>query len=294
MSSNSTLPETVQSPYGYVPTEAVCIVFIALFAISGVLHLGEAIKWRTWWMIPTMVLANVGEVIGWSGRLWSSRNPPLLDPFLMQISSTIISPSFMSAANFTILGLIIKKVGSQYSWLTPRWYLIIFVTFDVVSLVVQAIGGAKASGLASRHEDADPGAKIMLYGIIAQMIAIVIYSLLGAEFITRFILNKPVRAIPAKDGSFESFDEKANGRSALDKGTKLMLIGLVINTVFMLVRSSYRTAELLDGWSGSIITNQALFNWLDGMPITVCTYTFNVLHPGYLLLKASKLDNYSA
>jgi hypothetical protein len=45
----------------------------------------------------------------------------------------------------------------------------------------------------------------------------------------------------------------------------------------------YRTIELNDGWTGKIITNQLLFNVLDGMPITVATYTFNILHPGYLL-----------
>ena len=119
--SNSTVVPPVHSPYGYVPTESITIVFIVLFGLSGILHLGEAIKWHTWWMIPSMVIGCIGEVIGWSGRLWSSRNPSLLDPFLMQIVTTIISPSFMSAANFTILGLIIKRLGTHYSWLTPRW-----------------------------------------------------------------------------------------------------------------------------------------------------------------------------
>lgn len=45
----------------------------------------------------------------------------------------------------------------------------------------------------------------------------------------------------------------------------------------------YRTIELNDGWNGPIITNQALFNWLDGTQITLATFTLNLLHPGYLL-----------
>jgi hypothetical protein len=103
-----------------VPTQWVCIVFIVLFAISGLLHTGQLIKWRTWWML-VMAVGCLGEVIGWSGRLWSSKSPDLLNPFLMQITTTIISPSFMSAANFTILGAIIRRFGPKYSWLTPRW-----------------------------------------------------------------------------------------------------------------------------------------------------------------------------
>jgi hypothetical protein len=123
MPSNSTTSghKHDNGPYGYVPTEGVCITFIILFAISALLHTGQALKWRTRWMIPSMALGCTGEVIGWSGRLWSSQNPTLLNPFLMQITTTIISPSFMSAANFTILGFIIKRIGPQYSWLTARW-----------------------------------------------------------------------------------------------------------------------------------------------------------------------------
>lgn len=75
----------------------------------------------------------------------------------------------MSAANFTILGYIIRRIGYQYSWLTPKWYLIVFITLDLASLVVQAIGGASASQAAENHENADHGGHIMLYGIVLQM-----------------------------------------------------------------------------------------------------------------------------
>ena len=122
---NYTVPPDAQhgpgSPYGYYPTASVCITFIVLFGLSAFLHTVEAIIWRTWFMLPTMVMGCIGECIGWAGRYWSSQNPRLMDPFLMQISCTIISPTFMSAANFTILGLIIKRLGTQYSWLTPGW-----------------------------------------------------------------------------------------------------------------------------------------------------------------------------
>ena len=74
-------------------------------------------------MLPTAVLANIIEIMGWGARLWSSKNPPLLDPFLMQyaascpvfpalsepgfshrISTTIMAPTPLVAANFVILG----------------------------------------------------------------------------------------------------------------------------------------------------------------------------------------------
>jgi hypothetical protein len=108
-------------PYGYVPTEWVCIVFLLLFAFSGIGHAYQGFRWKTWFMIPTMAFGCFGEVIGWAARLWSSYKPLKLNPYIIQTTATIIAPSFMSAANFTILGLIIKEIGSHYSRLTPRW-----------------------------------------------------------------------------------------------------------------------------------------------------------------------------
>jgi hypothetical protein len=49
-----------------------------------VVHIGQALYFKNWWLFPTIVLAVAGEVVGWTGRLWSSQNPGLLTPFLMQ------------------------------------------------------------------------------------------------------------------------------------------------------------------------------------------------------------------
>lgn len=47
--------------------------------------------------------------------------------------------------------------------------LIIFIALDLAALTVQSIGGARASQAAENNEDADPGGRIMLGGIILQM-----------------------------------------------------------------------------------------------------------------------------
>ena len=49
-----------------------------------VLHFGQAIHRRAWFLLPTAVLAGIGEMIGWGGRLWSSYEPLADDPYMMQ------------------------------------------------------------------------------------------------------------------------------------------------------------------------------------------------------------------
>lgn len=72
------------SPYNYIPSESVAIIFLVLFGLSTALHTGQAVYYKMWWLFPTAILAGGTECIGWAGRLWSSISPSYGDPFLMQ------------------------------------------------------------------------------------------------------------------------------------------------------------------------------------------------------------------
>ena len=74
----------LSTPYGYTPTTWICILFVALYSLTTLVHLAQAIRSRMWWMIPTAVLCGLTEIIGWSGRLWSSYDVDNMDPYLMQ------------------------------------------------------------------------------------------------------------------------------------------------------------------------------------------------------------------
>ncbi|KAF9238966.1 RTA1 like protein-domain-containing protein [Melanogaster broomeanus] len=139
--------ETVDTdigPYDYVPTRWVCITFISLFAISTAAHAVQATWFRIWWLFPTAVFCGVSELVGWGARLYSSGDPSALTPFEIQISATIIAPTPLIAVNFIILEFIIKTLGARYSRLSPRMYMVLFLTIDVISLSIQGAGGGIA------------------------------------------------------------------------------------------------------------------------------------------------------
>ncbi|KAG8773588.1 hypothetical protein FRC12_002452 [Ceratobasidium sp. 428] len=265
--------EVKGSLYGYVPTRWICILFVVLFSVSTSVHIGQATWSRQWWLFPTIVAGGVLEILGWAGRLSSSSKPGLLNPFLMQICCTIIAPSFMTAASFIILGKVIHVLGHQYSRLSPKLYTIVFVICDLVALVIQAVGGARASVAVQTRGDPEKGARIMVAGIIFQLAAITVYTLLAAEFLLRYHFDRPVRRR----------EQTSESKARLDTRLSFMVLGLFISTLFIYIRSIYRTVELLDGWTGPIITNQLYFNVLDGMPIVVAMFAINFFHPGYLL-----------
>ena len=48
------------------------ILFTALFGLTTLLHLYQGISTRRWFMLCTVWICSVTELLGWAGRLWSS------------------------------------------------------------------------------------------------------------------------------------------------------------------------------------------------------------------------------
>ncbi|KAF8990477.1 RTA1-domain-containing protein [Cyathus striatus] len=282
-----------ESPYHYTPTQYVTIIMISLFAISTVVHTVQAIRYRLWWMLPTACLCGIAEIIGWSARLWSSINSLLSTPFTIQITTTIIAPTPLVAANFIILGRLISQVGPQYSRLSPKWYTIIFCSCDIIALVLQGVGGGMASA-ADTSEKAEKGGHVMLGGIFLQLIAIIVYAGLGTEFMARYLRNKPFK-VTSYTYNMES-GRLIPARGEWTGRLCIMSFGLAFSTTCLFIRAVYRTAELVNGWSGRIISTEVYFNVLDGAMVILAIYTLNFAHPGFLLRGSgfNKLSNENA
>ncbi|PPQ80666.1 hypothetical protein CVT25_001628, partial [Psilocybe cyanescens] len=101
----------------------------------------------------------------------------------------------------------------------------------------------------------------------------------STEFFVRYYKNAPIqeRGIPAQKLN------KNDVHGRLTPNIKWMLDGLLLSTVFFLVRSVYRVVELSDGWDGIVMRTQIYFNIMDGLMIALAMFTVNVFHPGRLL-----------
>ncbi|KAI9433917.1 RTA1-domain-containing protein [Lactarius indigo] len=143
----------------YVPTEWVCIMFITLFAISTTLHIAQAVRSRLWWLFQTAVLSGIAEILGRSGRLWSSPESFATHaiPYAgNRVSALIMAPTFLIATNFMVLGKINQVARPAILPHVPK--------VDIVALIVQAIGDGIASGT-----QLDLGGHIALGGIVLQL-----------------------------------------------------------------------------------------------------------------------------
>jgi hypothetical protein len=178
-----------------------------------------------------------------------------------------IGPAFLSAAVYLCLARIVVVYGEDLSRFSPRFYTLTFITFDFIALLLQAAGGAIASGATTASSD-KMGINIMVAGVGWQVASLGIFAILCAEYGRRVYCSSesqrnPDFALLRKTFRFKAF---------------LWTLGLATLAIF--VRSVFRCAELRAGFHGKLANQQITFMVLEGAMIVSASILLTVFHPG--------------
>jgi hypothetical protein len=90
------------------------------------------------------------EIVGYIARIAMHSNPFLKSNFLMYLVTLTIAPALLSAAIYLCLARIVVVYGEDRSRFLPRTYSCLFCASDFLALLLQAVGGAIASGASSQ------------------------------------------------------------------------------------------------------------------------------------------------
>ncbi|KAJ5345165.1 hypothetical protein N7452_003169 [Penicillium brevicompactum] len=252
----------------YQPNLAGNTFFIAVFAVLLVCQIGTGIVFRAWTFMVPMVAGLILEVIGYLGRVLLHNNPFDFNYFLMYLICLTIAPAFFTAGIYLCLGRIIAVYGEEYSRLKPRTYVYIFVTCDLISLILQAAGGAVTS-IADEQSLQDTGVNIMIAGLVFQVASIIVFCILVIEY--------GVRVVRGKRATSEKRQVSWRRRS--------FLIGLATAVLTILIRSTFRVAELQGGFSSSLANDEIALMILEGAMISIACICLTALHPALLVGK---------
>lgn len=280
------------------------IVFTAIFFyITGML-----VKSRYHWYNITFFCGFGLEFAGFLGRVLSFMDNTDMNYFLLQFVSLTIAPAFIMAGIYFLFAQCVVIHGRQFSVLKPMWYSYFFIGCDVLSLVIQAGGGAAASIATNNHEDTKPGTNTMIAGIVFQVVAMTVFLTFWFEFLRRLYFRKSnVEGLPAdymdhplaKPSVGNFFKMLFHGKAAREykllyrepvynpkfesiRSRKLvpyLPLGLSIGVVTVYIRCIYRVVELAQGFSGYLITHEVFLMTLDALMIAICGLIFVPLHP---------------
>ncbi|KAI9726216.1 MAG: hypothetical protein M1828_001890 [Chrysothrix sp. TS-e1954] len=210
----------------------------------------------------------------------------LLSPFLLYLIPLTIGPAFLSAAIYVTLGRTVVVYGSHYSRFQPQTYTYVFVSFDFVALVLQAVGGSLCS-VADNPDLLNKGINIMIAGLAFQ-----VFSLLCFIVTSVFFLTAVRRSGMAPNPKFTQLQNSFKFRVAFQIGelhespTTPMRrltrnIAIAIATLAIFIRCVYRVAELQGGFDSSLANNETIFDVLEGPMIMIASLALTVYHPGY-------------
>ncbi|KAJ5182594.1 hypothetical protein N7492_000210 [Penicillium capsulatum] len=263
----------------YQPSVPANALFLGLFAAMIVGQIGLGFKFRTWSYMVPMLAGLVLEVLGYLGRIMVHNDPFSFDAFLLYLICLTIAPAFFTAGIYLCLGRIVAVYGTEYSRLKPRTYTYIFVSCDIISLILQAAGGAITS-IADDKPTSDMGINVMIAGLIFQVVSLAGFMVLTVEYGIR--VRRGRRASVAPRPLRENWKHKA------------FLWGLATATVTIFVRSIFRVAELQGGFHSDLANNEVDLMILESAMVSIAGICLTVLHPAMLVGKKWKVKEWDS
>lgn len=118
-----------------------------------------------------------------------SRNPFNNNDFLIYLVLLTIAPALLTAAIYLCLARIVIVYGEGLSRFRPRTYTLIFCACDLLSLILQALGGAIAS-TSNTVSGKNLGKNIMVGGLAFQVASLTLFAICCTEFGLRVRQNR--------------------------------------------------------------------------------------------------------
>ncbi|ODQ65831.1 RTA1-domain-containing protein [Nadsonia fulvescens var. elongata DSM 6958] len=279
---NQTIPtrylsEEGQNPYGYVPNFGLNLAALICFAIIWLIQTALGAWYQQWWFGISWFIGCGLETGGYISRVVSHDDVTAINPFLVQIICLTLGPAFMMGGVYYIFGKLVIIWGEQYSKLKPMWYSILFIICDVISIVLQAIGGGMAAVAVQNRKDTKPGTHIMVGGLAFQVASMCVFIFLISD--TLWKVYRAKKQNPDKENIFNP--QYANIRQS--KFFKPLIIAIICSIIAVFTRCVYRVVELAEGWSGYLISHEGYFLVLDALMMIIGGGFLSVIHPGYVL-----------
>jgi hypothetical protein len=178
-----------------------------------------------------------------------------------------VSPASAYVLHYQHADLQLYSIGylsPKHSRFAPKWFIWTFIPFDIVSLILQAIGGAMSS---TSDGASSAGVNIALAGLCIQVITLFVFCVLVVDYLIRS------RSVWMK--------------AQLPTRFKVFCSALALATILILIRCAYRIYELSEGYSrdSTALRDEGLFIGLESVLVS-CSASM------VFLLMDSQYDHY--
>ena len=192
----------------------------------------------------------------------------------MQSTLLLVGPALYAASIYMELGRIIYRVKAvKLAIIRVTWMTKIFVAGDLLSFLMQASGEphhklethpllTKTGAGIMVSSSKNIGEDIILGGLFIQI------SFFGLFLISALVFQSRLARRPTS----ESVDDNTPWQRHM--------FALHFSSLLILIRSSFRVAEYIQGSDGFLLRNEVFVYVYDGFLMLFVTVVFLVIHPG--------------
>ncbi|CAI6094746.1 hypothetical protein V2G26_007688 [Clonostachys chloroleuca] len=268
------------SHYLYTPSAVLAGVVAGLYGVSFLVTLVQIIRKRSWvWLI--MLLAIAMEVVGFATRVVSANNVQEKTPYVVQFALVILAPVLMAGVIYVVFSRIVfwavppEHRTMRMIWVPPRFITLIFVGFDIISLLLQLCAAVLIAGTdptdSNAKDKVNLGKNLGLAGVSVQLFGFGLFSVAAVRF------HFTSRQLSS------DYASKNETRWNMTKHYSTLLYVVNASCLLILIRSIFRMIEFAQGKSGT--TQQA--EWyqyvFDTLPIFIVCVIYNIWFPGSYL-----------
>ena len=258
--------------YGYIPSQVLSLLAIALFAAFFFVHTYQVVHYRFWSFIP-VTAACLMEIVGYLNRYLSYHKDPYNKIyFIIAYFFIVVAPVLISASIYVCLTKLIRWASKhdlsgrhQDAILKPKALLWFFVSADVITTLIQVTGAGLIGSKTSKQESPKSANDILLAGLAIQTFCFTVFLVLFTRFIFKSVSYGPYL-----------------------QRQRAFVIALAASSVLVLLRTIFRLVETAQGVFGFLSSHEAFFGTLEFAPIILAVGILAVWHPARWLREESK------
>ncbi|KAJ0306643.1 hypothetical protein COL516b_004436 [Colletotrichum fioriniae] len=258
------------SRIGFLPNLGGNAFMVTWFGIILVAQVVLAIRYKTWSYLVGQACGLVLEVVGYVQRIRLRDDPFDNQTFIVYIVTVTIAPAFLCYTIYLCFGRIVLIYGPHVSLMPHRTYTIIFVTLDIICLILQAGGAAWSQTDGLNPQDLDRALNLLRAGLGLQCASLGLFVLLSLDMGIRVLRNR------------STWDTRYAHVRQHRAFTYFLMVSFAA-AVLILARSAFRVEELRNGFNAAGDNAEVLFMVLEGAMIGLTVLLQTIFHPGYIL-----------
>ncbi|OJD31920.1 rta1 domain protein [Diplodia corticola] len=249
----------------YAPSKAAPVVFIILFLVSGLVHLYQCFRYKSWRITLFLPWAALIMSAGFATRLAGAYH---FDNLSFVIASTVLvmsGPPVYAASNYLVFSRLLFYVP-YLSPMHPGRVLTTFLGLDALIEILISNGAVRISNASLTDAERNVGDIMVKVSLITQ--ALIFFALVGLAI---------------------QFHIRARRAGVLTPKLRTVLIVLYTTSAAVSIRCIYRIVEYFEGYSGMLFTHEYFFYIFEAALMFLTTLILNIWHPGARMPRSNKL-----